>query len=34
MPLSREDWQEDSLELGTQYLPPGSDPHNAPIGMK
>ena len=33
MPLPREDWQEESLEPGSQYLPPGSDPQAAPRVM-
>ena len=33
MPLPWEAWQEYSLDLGTQYLPLGYDPHYAPIGM-
>ena len=33
MPLPREAWQEELLELGPQDLPPGSDPQVSPIGM-
>ena len=33
MTLPRVSCQENSLEPGTQDLPPGSDPHAAPSGM-
>ena len=33
MPPTRDLWQEESLEPGTQDQPQGSDPQVAPIGM-
>ena len=33
MPLTMESWQEDSLDPGPQYPPPGSDTQASPRGM-
>ena len=33
MPLPSDAWEEDSMESGTQVLPPGYDPRAAPSGI-